>query len=77
MHARHIPDIIAYRLDLAKKMLEDRNIHYCIKETVPVRPAAKLSDETGLNPQAYRVIRQKLNKDGILELIVAREAATL
>jgi len=77
MHARHIPDVIAYRLDLAKKMLEDRKIHYYPKETVPVRPMAKQSDETELNPQAYRIIRQKLNRDGILELIVAREAATL
>ncbi|HAP32284.1 MAG TPA: hypothetical protein DCQ14_04420 [Firmicutes bacterium] len=77
MHARHIPDVIAYRLDLAKKMLEDRNIHYYLKETVPMQSMEKLSDEVGLNPQAYRVIRQKFNKDGIQELIVAKEAATL
>ena len=77
MHRQQIPDLKAYRLDLAKIILADLNIHYCLKETVPVRSMEKLSDETRLNPQAYRVIRQRVCKDGMLELIVAREAASL
>lgn len=77
MHKQQIPDLKAYRLDLAKKLLADLNIHYYLKEAIPMRPMEKLSDEARLNPQAYRVIRQKVNKDGILELIVAREAASL
>ncbi|MEW5921098.1 MAG: hypothetical protein AB1796_09200 [Bacillota bacterium] len=77
MYKNQVPDVTSFRLETAKKLLEERNISYLIKETIPVRPVGREKPLSDKYSPVYRVIRQKVVKGGMVEIVVARESAAL
>lgn len=72
-----IPDVTSFRLETARKLLDEFGLTYALKETVPVRLQLKGVFLLHEDAAALRVIRQKIVDDSIVELVVAREIAPL
>ncbi len=73
-----IPDVTAFPLDQALNLLEKHSVSYYVKKALPFRPPGKSSgkvENKELQPTVYRVIRQVEGKEGVVELVVAPEAA--
>jgi len=66
-----IPDVTAYRLDEARRLLDQQGLDYYIKKTVPAGPPG--APNVPCAPQNYRVVKQILSEDGITGLFVAPE----
>lgn len=67
----HIPDVTAYRLDEARRLLDQQGLDYYIKKPIPA--GAPGATSVPCAPQNYRVVRQVLTEDGITGLLVAPE----
>lgn len=66
-----ITDVTAYRLDEARRLLDQQGVDYFIKKTLPAGPPG--GPNIPCTPQNYRVVRQTLSQDGITGLFVAPE----
>ncbi len=77
MNNDKIPDVTAFPLDHALKLLENWGVSYYVKKAFPFRPPKKAGkvENNELQPPVYRVIRQVEGKEGMVELMVAPEAA--
>ena len=64
-----VPDVTAFRLDRAVERLDQQGIKYYLKKAVPRTTAAVIQCQ----PHNYRVIKQVMDQDGLLELTVAPE----
>ncbi len=66
-----VPDVTAFRLDRAVERLDQQGINYYLKKVVARTTAAVISVQC--QPQNYRVVKQVMDQDGLLELTVAPE----
>ncbi len=67
-----VPDVTAYRLDYAINKLEQQEIKYYIKKIISHKNFEKNAPVECL-PQNYRVVKQVMTDDSLLELTVAPE----
>ncbi|MGI5875197.1 MAG: hypothetical protein ACOX6X_00030 [Dethiobacteria bacterium] len=67
-----IPDVTAYRLDQAVEMLKKKGVKFNLKKIAPpiVRKKGNIPEQTF---GAYRVLKQDIIGNSLLELTVAKE----
>ncbi|NLJ55556.1 MAG: hypothetical protein GX334_00745 [Firmicutes bacterium] len=68
-----IPDVTAYCLEEAGKILTDKGIKFCLKETVPPFISRFMQEKEQLGTAKCRVLKQTRLADGMLELTIAKE----
>lgn len=74
-----IPDVTAFPVEHAFRLLEDHGVSYYVKKALPSRPLGKVRQNKNKEqqPPTYRVIRQIESKEGVIELVIAPEAAEI
>lgn len=79
MRNTYIPDVTAFPLEEALQLLEKNGVNYYVKKTAPLFSSSRKSKAANEVKKAllYRVIRQREDNTGIIELVIAPEAAFL
>ena len=73
-----IPEITAYRLEEAIAILTRSRLKYSVKKiTPPFRTENTVVGKDRVEKTGYRVLKQTLQADNVLELVVARETVCI